>query len=82
MKRTYGSTEAPTIITDGQPIGPVELRLDRDGELQVRGRKCAWATSTPRNRNKSFTEDGWFRTGDLATIDAPGPWRSPDERRT
>src|SRR5439155_8279577 len=37
VKRTYGSTEAPTVITDGHAIGPVELRVDTNGELLVRG---------------------------------------------
>src|SRR4029079_12331175 len=51
VKRTYGSTEAPTITTwqpgddpsrarstDGRPTGLVELRADTSsGELQVRG---------------------------------------------
>ena len=37
VKRTYGSTEAPTVITDGRPIGDVELRIDDNGELLVRG---------------------------------------------
>ena len=37
VKRTYGSTEAPTIITDGRAIGEVEVRVDDRGELLVRG---------------------------------------------
>jgi fatty-acyl-CoA synthase len=41
------------------------------GEIQVRG---PWITSGYYNMDSSdrFTEDGWFRTGDVATIDAEG----------
>src|SRR5439155_21329639 len=50
VKRTYGSTEAPTVTTsyagdppdrardtDGRPVGEVELKLAPDGELWLRG---------------------------------------------
>jgi fatty-acyl-CoA synthase len=42
------------------------------GEIQVRG---PWVTSGYYNNPSGaaqFTEDGWFRTGDVATIDAEG----------
>jgi fatty-acyl-CoA synthase len=42
------------------------------GELQVRG---AWITADyykDERSSGSFTEDGWFRTGDVATIDEEG----------
>jgi fatty-acyl-CoA synthase len=42
------------------------------GEIQVRG---PWVTSGYYNNPTGaaqFTEDGWFRTGDVATIDAEG----------
>jgi acyl-CoA synthetase (AMP-forming)/AMP-acid ligase II len=69
VKRTYGSTEAPTIITDGRPIGPVELRLDR-GELLVRGPEVCVGYLDPSHNAQAFTADGWLRTGDVATFDA------------
>jgi fatty-acyl-CoA synthase len=67
----------------GIPLPFVELRLrneDRDlpwdgktvGELQVRG---PWIARTyfenPESADK-WTEDGWFKTGDVANIDAEG----------
>jgi cyclohexanecarboxylate-CoA ligase len=69
VKRTYGSTEAPSIITDGRPIGDVGLRVDTNGELLVRGRElfAGYLDGSP-----AFTDDGWFRTGDLAQIDDDG----------
>jgi cyclohexanecarboxylate-CoA ligase len=84
VKRTYGSTEAPTIATsraadaaglahthDGHAIGSVELRIV-DGELLVRGPEvCVGYLDADQNVD-AFDSDGWFRTGDLATLDSAG----------
>jgi acyl-CoA synthetase (AMP-forming)/AMP-acid ligase II len=72
VKRTYGSTEAPTIITDGHAIGPVELRVDTNGELLVRGAELCAGYLDPEQTAAAFAADGWYRTGDLATIDRAG----------
>jgi cyclohexanecarboxylate-CoA ligase len=72
VKRTYGSTEAPTIVTDGHGIGPVELRVDSNGELLVRGDELFVGYLDPEQTAEAFTADGWYRTGDLATVDAAG----------
>jgi len=86
VKRTYGSTEAPTITTtqpgddpvkamttDGRPTGAVELRTDpATGELLVRGPELFCGYTDPRRNVDAFTDDGWFRTGDLAAIDDDG----------
>ena len=69
VRRTYGSTEAPSIVTDGQAIGEVELRVDADGELQVRGPEVCVGYVDPDHTAAAFTADGWYRTGDLATLD-------------
>jgi cyclohexanecarboxylate-CoA ligase len=69
VRRTYGSTEAPTIVTDGHPIGPVELRVDGEtGELLVRGPEVCVGYLDAAQTAAAFTDDGWFRTGDLAAI--------------
>jgi cyclohexanecarboxylate-CoA ligase len=68
VKRTYGSTEAPTIITDGKAIGDVDLHVDATGELLVRGPELFASYLDPAQQEQAFTADGWFRTGDLATI--------------
>jgi cyclohexanecarboxylate-CoA ligase len=72
VKRTYGSTEAPTIITDGRPIGDVEVRVDTNGELLVRGKELCAGYLDPAQTAEAFTPDGWFRTGDTATIAGDG----------
>lgn len=95
VKRSYGSTEAPTVTTwhegdpperaattDGRAVCGVELRVvapgtgrrlpqGHAGELWVRGPGvCAGYLGT--QPGDSFTTDGWFRTGDLARLDAEG----------
>jgi cyclohexanecarboxylate-CoA ligase len=72
VKRTYGSTEVPTIITDGRRIGPVEVRIDTNGELLARGPEVCVGYVDKTQTAEAFTPDGWFRTGDLATRDAGG----------
>jgi fatty-acyl-CoA synthase len=51
------------------------------GELEVRG---PWIASAYYNRSDSadrFTDDGWFRTGDIATIDADGTIQIQDRTK-
>lgn len=84
VKRTYGSTEAPTVTTstladdaeraaetDGRPVGAVEVRTV-DGELWVRGPELFVGYDDPRATAVAFADRGWFRTGDLATVDDDG----------
>ncbi|HEV2217313.1 MAG TPA: AMP-binding protein [Candidatus Dormibacteraeota bacterium] len=66
----YGTTESgldtsqvisdPPADTVGIPLPGVELRLDEDGEIQLRGPQVAAAF---------LDDDGWFRTGDLGRLD-------------
>lgn len=86
VKRTYGSTEAPTVTTtqvgddvaraaatDGRPTGDVELRIDSsNGELLVRGPELFSGYTRPERNLDAFTDDGWFRTGDMGAIDDDG----------
>jgi cyclohexanecarboxylate-CoA ligase len=62
--------------TDGRPIGPVEVRLDdvQDGvgELLARGPECFHGYLDSPLNGAAFTDDGFFRTGDLATIGVEG----------
>ncbi len=47
-----------------------ELPLDQPGEIQVKGKnvfKAYWGK--PEATAKAFTEDGWFRTGDIAVVE-------------
>jgi cyclohexanecarboxylate-CoA ligase/acyl-CoA synthetase len=57
-------------------LGDAVAPADEEGELQVRG--CSVFDGYLNNAEasaSSFTEDGWFRTGDLARMDADGNMR-------
>jgi len=82
--RSWGMTEtAPVGTVDGQPGALLELRVRNEaglvpwdgvtmGELEVRGGYVASAYYRPDDETGCFTGDGWFRTGDIASIDAEG----------
>ena len=49
------------------------LPTDEEGELQIRGPSVfAGYFENPKATEAAFTPDGWFRSGDLATMDAQG----------
>ncbi|MHB8452938.1 MAG: class I adenylate-forming enzyme family protein [Mycobacteriales bacterium] len=87
VKRTYGSTEAPTVTTahagdpvergwctDGRPVGAVELSVDPEtGELSVRGPELFAGYDDPAATAAVCSLDGWFRTGDRAAL-SPDGW--------
>jgi cyclohexanecarboxylate-CoA ligase len=85
VKRTYGSTETPTVATsrpddpadaarlhDGRAIASVELRVADSGELEVRGAEMFCGYLDAAANDTAFTDDGFYRTGDLATLTADG----------
>lgn len=90
-----GRAELRTSV--GQPVIGVEARIvDVDvpgstdplpwdgttaGELQVRGAWVASAYYDDSRSSESFTQDGWLRTGDIATIDARGYVRIVDRSK-
>jgi long-chain acyl-CoA synthetase len=79
----YGATEtgtgACTTLTDhepgtvGRPPEGVEMRITDDGEIQFRGLTLFhgyW--EAPARTAEAFTEDGWYRSGDIGHLDAGG----------
>jgi long-chain acyl-CoA synthetase len=79
----YGTTETGTgacgTLDDHEPgtVGRVpegiEMRIAPDGEIQFRGRsvfKGYW--NAPELTAQAFTDDGWYRTGDLGRYDDEG----------
>ena len=70
-------------MKQGVPGALLELRVRNEqgdvprdgvsmGELEVRGAYVASAYYRPEEDGGWFTADGWFRTGDIASIDARG----------
>jgi len=52
------------------------------GELLIRGNNVfAEYYKNPEETKKSFTEDGWFRTGDIAKVDELGRFTIIDRRK-
>ena len=74
--------DAMGIETEGRVIAPAELRIvDEDGalcatgvagEVQARGPECCVGYRDAAMNRDAFTDDGWFRTGDLGVLDAAG----------
>ena len=70
---TINRREKPKLGTVGPPLPGVELRLDEDGEVLVRGELVmAGYRNLPEKTAEAFTDDGWLRTGDIGTLDEDG----------
>jgi cyclohexanecarboxylate-CoA ligase/acyl-CoA synthetase len=81
-----GDTREVRVGSAGRPAPGNELRITRDdgsraapgeiGELEMRGCSLfAGYLGNPQANAAAFTADGWFRTGDLASLDAEGNLR-------
>jgi fatty-acyl-CoA synthase len=61
--------DARLVADDGQEVPADGITM---GELQVRGPFVTGSYHKRARTPDKFTADGWFRTGDVATIDAEG----------
>lgn len=80
----YGASECSPVIacgnadgstpigTVGRPIQGVEVRISAEGELLVRGPNVMRGYWKDPARTADVIRDGWYSTGDLATIDERG----------
>jgi cyclohexanecarboxylate-CoA ligase len=57
--------------TVGPPSPGVQVRIV-EGELRLKGPQCFLGYVVPTLDQEAFDEDGWFRTGDLGTVDNDG----------
>lgn len=68
-------------VVDPDTLAPVAADGQAQGEIQAKG---AWIAASyyddPRSP-ESFTEDGWLKTGDVATIDEHGYMRIVDRTK-
>ena len=79
----YGLTETSPVIaintherlrlgTVGPPLPNVECKIAEDGELLVRGPSVTSGYWNLPQETASAFEGGWFKTGDIGSIDADG----------
>jgi long-subunit acyl-CoA synthetase (AMP-forming) len=95
---TYGMTEmwsqvatAPPSVTRANPdavgaaLTGVELRIDADDEILVRGPTRALGyvgTGASSGLEPLVDDEGWYHTGDLGRVDETGSSTSPAAART
>lgn len=89
----YGLTETSPVITSntplssrvgavGKPIRNVKIRLAEDGEIEAAGPNIMIGYYNKPEATKSvFTEDGWFKTGDIGKIDEDGFLKITDRKK-
>jgi long-chain acyl-CoA synthetase len=89
----YGMTECTTAATInrpgayrfgtvGQALPGIELKLDEDGEVLIKGPNVFGGYyGNPEATAEVLTEDGWLRSGDIGTIDEAGYLTITDRKK-
>jgi long-chain acyl-CoA synthetase len=68
--------------TVGQPLGDLECKIAEDGEVLLRGAPIMRGYhNLPAETAAAFTEDGFFRTGDIGELDSHGYLKITDRKK-
>ncbi|MCU1378215.1 MAG: cyclohex-ene-carboxylate:CoA ligase [Acidimicrobiales bacterium] len=68
MMGRWGDADEQLATTAGPPVRGLSIRIAEDGEIQVRGKVVSPGYTNPALDAAAFTDDGWFRTGDLGEL--------------
>jgi long-chain acyl-CoA synthetase len=70
------------IGTVGPPAPGIEIKLDTDGEVLIRGGVVMKGyRNLPDKTAETFTDDGWLRTGDIGEFDEDGYLKIVDRKK-
>lgn len=93
LKQLYGSTETSVFVcvqnnghvradSVGPPVQGVKIRIDATGEVQLKSPGMFKEYyRNPQATAKSYTDDGWYRTGDAGYLDDDGQLRIIDRAK-
>jgi len=91
----YGLTETSPVLsvnslgegnmkfgTTGKALDNVTLKIAEDGEILAKGPNIMLGYyNKPEKTAEEFTEDGWFKTGDIGEIDTEGFLKITDRKK-
>jgi long-chain acyl-CoA synthetase len=88
----YGLTETAPVVTVntlehfrfgtvGRPLQGEEVRIEKDGEIVVRGDNVMQGYLKKADDTAAVLKDGWFYTGDIGEMDKDGFLRITDRKK-